>query len=136
MRFMIYCYSCNKSILFSVVSIIIMLWHIISYMTTILFDYGCIGYDVIILSYDLIHYLVSFDTKQACQDLTMFYGNWKQSILYSVPIAFNFWYWLFWMIISIGSLVIHFDDEKKIKLDLISFKILFDCYLVLCAILD
>jgi hypothetical protein len=40
------------------------------------------------------------------------------------------------MINSLELLVIRFDDEKKIKLDLISFKILFDCYLIPFAILD
>ena len=44
----VYCYSCNKSIWCSMVSIIIMLWQIIFDMITILFCYGCIDYDYIV----------------------------------------------------------------------------------------
>ena len=70
----VYCYSCNIYFVFNDINY--------SYVVENLIWYG--DYHVWLwlywlwshrILYDLIHCLISFDTKQACQSLTMFYGN-------------------------------------------------------------
>ena len=49
-----------------------------------MFNYVCIDYNYVVvyrILYDMIHAIFHFDVKQSYYDLTIFYGNKKQSIL-------------------------------------------------------
>ena len=70
----VYCYSCNIYFVFNDIDY--------SYVVENIIWYGyyhvrlwLFWLRLYCISFDLIHCLISFDTKQACQSLTMFYGN-------------------------------------------------------------